>query len=623
MKRLAILTALTLIVLLVLLTYGTKHTGNLTILAVAEKENGMLLEGSIADLSLVIQPGTGKVYLDTQPASKLDTQMSTRLAKNIACRLVQQDCSRYDFFYTIKSGSAIIGGPSASSSVVILTAALLKGLPLRTDVAFTGTITSGNIVGGVAGIDKKIDAAASANITTVLIPAGSRFMPASTSRETVLNVSNATVSNTTELDLVAYGKEKGVTVIEVVTLDEAFFHFTGSSLLHKKKPLVIDPEYTKTMKELGLVLCDRSVGIRQKINNLLVKNQTANQTRKDEVQQAYQRGLNLTAKGEEAYNLGAYYSAASFCFGANVEYKGLRYKLAHLTGKQAKELFAAIAADVIKLNGRVNSYPIKTITDLQAYMIVKERLIEANDRLIELNKQVAVLPEDDIAAELGLVIERTYSALAWSSFFGKPGRMFEMNNESLRESCDRKLSETLEFYQYANILFPAALDEAHRQMEKATGFQQNGNYALCLFKAATAKAQINLLLSTISLKEEDLDALIGQKIAAAEDAIAQQQDDDIFPLLGYSYVEYAKTLRTETPISALLYAEYALELSNVDDYLNPLIGSRTIIKKDVALIFVAGILIGLLCAEVYHQLTRVREKRKGKKEEKQENKRKK
>ncbi len=597
MKRLAVLTICAVFFLVLLIRSPQAPSGYMTLLAVAEKD-GALLEGSIADLSLTIQPGSGRVFIDTQPASKLDTQMSTRLAKNIACRLVQASCSKYDFFYTITSGSIIIGGPSASSSVAILTAAVLSGVPVRQDVAFTGTITSGNIIGSVAGISKKIDAAAQANITTVLIPAGSRFMPAE--NHTVQFSSPLLLPFQQVVDLVAYGRQKGVTVIEIGTLEEAFEHMTGISLPQSPDEFTINPTYQETMRTLGLALCERSVGIRALIEKRLIE--LNNTTPLDEIEEQYQHALNLTAKGQQAYNRGDSYSAASFCFGASVEYRGLLYKLQQLSPSEIKELFSRFAGDIISLNGKVNAYPIKTITDLQAYMIVKERLIEANDRLIEFSKQPPISIDQD-AGELGLVAERTYSALAWSAFFGTPGRKFELDNETLRISCDRKLSETLEFYQYANLLYPDALGEAKRQIEKATGFQHSGNYALCLFKAATAKAQINVLLSTTALKQEDVDALVGKKILAARQTIAQQQAAGIFPVLGYSYVEYAQSLREELPLSALLYAEYALELSNLEDYLSPVPDSRFSIRKNVLPLFVAGIMVGLLAAELYHLIS--------------------
>ena len=82
------------------LVYSQEH--HMTLLAVKDTENGF--EGSTADLFLEIQEGRGRVFLDTYPLTKLDTQMSTRFAKEIACSQSNIDCSKYDFIYTIKSG---------------------------------------------------------------------------------------------------------------------------------------------------------------------------------------------------------------------------------------------------------------------------------------------------------------------------------------------------------------------------------------------------------------------------------------------------------------------------------------------------------------------------------------
>src|SRR3989344_1323450 len=94
-----------------LVTSGAKNEGRVKLLAVTESGN-KTYGGSIADLQLDIQKGTGRVFIDTLPASKLDTQMSTRLARSIACKYTNEDCSKRDFFYTIRANSAIVDGPS-------------------------------------------------------------------------------------------------------------------------------------------------------------------------------------------------------------------------------------------------------------------------------------------------------------------------------------------------------------------------------------------------------------------------------------------------------------------------------------------------------------------------------
>src|SRR3989344_2390020 len=83
----------------------------LPLLAVRETSTGF--EGSTADLSLEIQEGNGRVFLDTRPLTKLDTQISTRFANEVACSETEMKCGGSDFFYTITSRSPIIAGPSA------------------------------------------------------------------------------------------------------------------------------------------------------------------------------------------------------------------------------------------------------------------------------------------------------------------------------------------------------------------------------------------------------------------------------------------------------------------------------------------------------------------------------
>ena len=56
------------------------------------------------------------------------------------------------------------------------------------------------------------------------------------------------------------------------------------------------------------------------------------------------------------------------------------------------------------------------------------------------------------------------------------------------------------------------------------------------------------------------------KIAALEKLIGRTIAKRAFPLLGFSYYEYAQSLREHDPFSALLYSDYALELSNLDIY---------------------------------------------------------
>ena len=65
------------------------------------------------------------------------------------------------------------------------------------------------------------------------------------------------------------------------------------------------------------------------------------------------------------------------------------------------------------------------------------------------------------------------------------------------------------------------------------------------------------------------------------------------PILGYSYYEYANTLKEDDESSALLYSEYALELSSLEIYFKEqkvdVFGD---IDFDTLIIFISGAIVG-------------------------------
>ena len=86
---------------------------------------------------------------------------------------------------------------------------------------------------------------------------------------------------------------------------------------------------------------------------------------------------------------------------------------------------------------------------------------------------------------------------------------------------------------------------------------------------------------------------------AVERTVLVAIDKGIFPLLGYSYLEYAKNLQEQEPESALLYLEFAQELSNFDLYFPPeKRWSLPPATRDEILTFILGLLAGLLLANI-------------------------
>jgi len=207
------------IFVLILFPVVLANSGSMKLMAVTNPDDNP--RGSVANMFLEIEEGTGRIFIDSYPLSKLDTQISTRFAKEVACNYLEKDCSRYDFFYTIRSDSSLIGGPSAGAATTVLTMSVLENIPLDDKATMTGTINTGGIIGPVGSIVEKTRAAAKSGIETIIIP-----------RSNMQDV------------LIDEKYESMVTVIPVDSLDEVLKHaLVGSEekvSLVERLSLVID-----------------------------------------------------------------------------------------------------------------------------------------------------------------------------------------------------------------------------------------------------------------------------------------------------------------------------------------------------------------------------------------------
>ena len=509
--------------------------GHIKLLAVYQE--GDTFKGSPADVQLEIKDGGGRVFLETIPLSKVDTQISTRFAKEMACKFADVDCSRYDFFYTIKSPAGIVGGPSAGGAISALTVAMLKDLEVDPEAAFTGTINSGELIGPVGSLKEKLDAASESGIKTVLIPA----------------VQSAKQEDN-ETDIMEYGDELGVEVVPVATLRDAVQELTGETFEEEEHEISVPESYSDVMTGVAQELCERVDIILGDINVFDLEGKK--EIDLDQVNRQREI-LNFTEKGKAAFESGNHYSAASYCFGAGVKASALRYELEDLPEQERVEEAESLMKMIDEFDAQVEGMDKKTITDLQTYMIVKERILEARQHL-------ATGGND--SQTFGYVSERLNSAKAWSSFFGKGGAEYDLDEESLKASCSRILADVDERFQYLNLFFPGLLNDLKNNLITAHKHYETGEYALCVYLASRTKAEANIIVTMLGVKEDFVGDLLELKMNAAEKAVAKQVDKGTFPIIAYSYYEYANSLKEDDMTSALLYAEYALELSDIDIY---------------------------------------------------------
>lgn len=488
--------------------YDTRH---LTIMAVAEDG----VTGSTADLYLELRDGSGRVFLDTKPLTKIDTQVSTRYARDIACDYYDLDCSQYDFIYTIRAQSSIIGGPSAGGAIAALTAVAVMDLD-HENVAVTGTINSGGTIGPVGGVAAKV-MAASTVVDNVLVSYGSLSMPH--------NDSNVTIA-----DMI---QNASVNVHEVQELDDIMYHLVGEHKLDASNVVREDTSYTQIMSSLQDLLCERADSWHDRLSGITLSD---NQTMK------------LNESWNQIQGVDDWYSAASFCFGYNV--------LAHsmyneqLDNASVMEEKRVVEENIVRVRQLIHNSPVNTISDLQTKMVTLERL---DDAFHAVNKSTP--------ADIAFASERVFTALSWSRFFEMGGA--EIDTTQLSSICFQKIAEAEERYKYATLYLPEALLAGTRaKIDDAKSIVMS-EPERCLFTAIEAKAESSSVLSSLGVTEDVVKEYLDSKLIAVERVISQQ---DGFPILGYSYYRLADSVREDNPNTALLYVEYALELSNLDVY---------------------------------------------------------
>lgn len=559
-------------------SFAVKEVGHVKLLAVYQE--GEEFRGSPADVQLEIKKGTGRVFIETIPLSKVDTQISTRFAKEIACKFAESDCENYDFFYTIRSAAGLIGGPSAGGAISALTVAMLKDLDVMQDVAMTGTINSGELIGPVGSLDKKIEAAKETGIKKVIVPSV-----------------QASQKENTNKTITEYGTELGVEVIPVSTLADSVYALTGKSFQEEEKEIEVPEDYKKTMQNVAKSLCDRSEKLLEEVN---IFNLQGKKNIVFEHVNNYKEARNLTIKGRNEFQQGNMYSSASYCFGANVKIRALIYALKNMSTEESAEEAKRLADDINNFDRLTDQRKKETISDLQTYMIVKERILEARQHL---------MMRGNTSQSFGYVDERINSGNAWSTFFGKDGKKYNLDEESIKSSCSQILADVNERFQYLNLFFPALLSDLQTNLLTARQYYDKGEYALCIYLAGRTKAEANIMVTMLGVKEEVVEQMVDQKVKAARKAVNKQTQKGIFPIIAYSYYEYASSLQKEkNNYAALLYSEYALELSDLDIYFKKksneepnstvkLKGSelkKMVSKHKILLIFITGGLAGFL-----------------------------
>ncbi|ARP91233.1 endopeptidase La [Bordetella genomosp. 9] len=124
--------------------------------------------GDILFIEATKVPGNGRLILTGQLGDVM--KESAQAALTLAKTWSGDSLDKLDIHVHVPAGATPKDGPSAGVAMFVALASLLKGTPVRSDVAMTGEVSLRGLVLPIGGVKEKTLAALRAGITTVMVP---------------------------------------------------------------------------------------------------------------------------------------------------------------------------------------------------------------------------------------------------------------------------------------------------------------------------------------------------------------------------------------------------------------------------------------------------------------------
>lgn len=489
--------------------------------------------GVVINISVIVTPGNGRVFVSTTPYTEIDMQGSAQLAALTACDLLGMDFTKYDFFYIIEAEAPIVGGPSAGGVMTIATVAALKGLDIRKDVYMTGMIYPDGFIGPVGGLKYKLEAAASHGGKIFLIPEGQRITYVEETKVRRVGIVSIITPEYKKVDLVEYGKKLGVDVYEVKTLNDALKFFTGYEIEKPKGNFSIGT-YSDILKKLAEKMKESLTQLEG------VKNEEAE---------------GLIKKAEEQYAQGNYYTATSLYFQAKILMRYELYRKKIVTPQQFDNEVSSIEDEIKSLKNYLGNENIG-VNSLQIIAAAQERIAEA-ENLIE--KAKTAESDDEALHYLAYAKERVESAKVWLSILPELKNDYEVSMQKMEKRAEFYVTQAGSILVYASSLNgeQSLLNDAAESLETAKRLLSDGLYAGAAFEAINSITDASL---SIEVKYGGIDDKISDSKAAAASAISEAEEV-VFPVLPAAYYEFASSM--ENKYAKLMYYKLSERLAKL------------------------------------------------------------
>ncbi len=133
-------------------------------------------KGSMMDISVEIDPGKGRVLVETKPLMGVVFQDAANTAVFLAQNITNSNLMASDTIFSITAADEVpsVDGPSAGALMTLLMISALKNEQLNDSVTMTGTIDQYGNVGAVGGIVEKAEAAKDSGKELFLLPRENR-----------------------------------------------------------------------------------------------------------------------------------------------------------------------------------------------------------------------------------------------------------------------------------------------------------------------------------------------------------------------------------------------------------------------------------------------------------------
>ncbi len=568
--------ALLLILSLALSSVSAYNVSHTKIIGVRELDNGEL-RGVAANLTVEVHEGSGRVFVEIKPLTQVDTQASARLAKEVACKILEMDCDKYDFYYIIESDFEIIGGPSAGAAMTAATLAALQGVEMNQDVFITGTINPAGSIGPVGSIIEKAEAAYENGAKIFIIPKGQGINYVEQTGETI---------NITTLAK----KNWGLEIIEARDIIEAYKYLTGYQIIIKKvtSAEIASQKYNEVMKVLSKNLISEAREMYKESENKL-NSSDITFSKIDEIKNDLEQSNTYLEQAAQSYEKNNFYSASSFSVRSQilsryvineVEYYEMGETKDYVEDKLSKVNTAITSFETLFLkNRKIDDYG-----DIEIYSVVIDRIREAEDIL---NSAYDAYSEQDFNRALYLAAfaeVRKNTAYSWltliSEFKGNLSLEFDPSN--VKDIAQERIQQSKTSIVYARtVANNQILTKAEEHLESAITAFNEQKYVFALFEASKARAEANLAMESRAITNETVQDKISELENEAKLAIKKAEEKGLLPILALSYLEFGKTLRYNEPVQSLIYLSYSKEMAQISQDLVEATIGKSLIPKEV------------------------------------------